>query len=112
MYPVSEFLALAQGLETYLPKKNSLRVKLERIFQMFDYLIPAITKDEKEFIKTISDNRNWYTHYNESSEKVLQISELIPYTRKLRVLIVSIMMHELGLSKDKILKYASSFPPM
>jgi len=112
MYPISEFLALAQGLETYLPKQQSLLVKLENILEMFDYLVPEITSDKKAFIKTISDNRRWYTHYTKSSDKVLQISELIPYTRKLRVLIVSIMLHEIGIPEEKIKENASNFPPL
>ncbi len=66
-------------------------------------LIDIIIKDKKEFIQQVKDSRNYYTHYSSTLEKrALEDVELMRLTEKLKMLLVSAFLHEIGLSKDKI----------
>jgi len=112
MYPVSEFLALTQGLDAYLPKHQSIKIKLERILSAYSYISPSITNNINMFIKYVSDSRNYYTHYIKKTENVIPISELIHYSKKLRSIIISIMLQEMGIDKELIIQISSRFPPL
>lgn len=66
-------------------------------------LIDIIIKDKKEFIQQVKDSRNYYTHYSSTLEKrALEDVELMRLTEKLKMLLVSAFLHEIGLSKDKV----------
>lgn len=66
-------------------------------------LIDQIIKDKKVFIKQVKDSRNYYTHYSsDMKKKALEDIELMRLTEKLKMLLVSAFLHEIGLQKDKI----------
>lgn len=58
--------------------------------------------DKKTFIKQIKDSRNYYTHYNPKLAKnALTGEKLFHLTEKLKILLVSAFLVEVGFEKEK-----------
>lgn len=102
-----DFLIVVQALEGYHtrfvnPKKVSLRSRINDIVDLFKNIsiIENLTID----IKAMVDTRHYYSHffsYNKK-EKIYDGVELYEETKKLKVLLTCCVLHELGISNEKI----------
>lgn len=88
---------------------KSLRLKLREIGKSFDYLKGILNIFDEDSIAKIVDTRNYYTHYDPEDElKAIPISELYNYIKELRFLILAIILSELGLPEEEIIKYINN----
>ncbi len=72
-------------------------------FQIILYKFCADTEDEiEEFCKIVKNNRNYYTHYGEKKEYVMEGEELIELNEALDFVIKLIFLKELDLNLYEI----------
>lgn len=98
------------------PNKTWLRERLSfsneptlhnRLSELLDFLkietIDKIVLDKSQFIIDTKNSRNYYTHYDISTEKkALKSSKLFNLTEKLRVILLASVLIETGFSHEKI----------
>lgn len=69
-------------------------------------LIDEIISDKMEFVKQVKYSRNYYTHYSSNlKKKALKSFELMRLTDKLKMLLVSAFLHEIGIPKKQISEF-------
>jgi len=87
----------------------TLHQRLEKLITEFNTkTFSKIVTDIPKFIKQIKDSRNYYTHYDKSLEKkALHGSDLYYLTEKLKVVLVSAILKEIGFTYDLIEKLLS-----
>jgi len=89
----------------YMNRKN-LRKRLKEIINNFDYLENLLNINQREFVDKVVDTRNYYTHYDpEDLQKAIKLEELNPYINNLRIILATIILDEIGLSKNEIIEY-------
>lgn len=84
---------------------KSLRTRLREIGEDFDYLNSILNIFDNTTINKIINTRNYYTHWDPKDElKAIPPIELPDYIKPLRCLILALILNELGLSKEDIIK--------
>lgn len=78
-----------------------------RLSDLLEFLkietIDKIVPDKAQFIKDTKNSRNYYTHYDVSTEKkALKNSQLFILTEKLRVILIASVLIETGFSIEQI----------
>lgn len=71
--------------------------------QKYNILFKVFIENEQEFIGKFVDTRNYYTHYDLEAKGRIDVSELIFLTEKLRFMVRTILLRELGF-EDKYLE--------
>jgi len=76
----------------------TLQYRLEQIFELYsNSLISKLVSDKAKFIQNIKNSRNYYTHYSKSLEKkALKGDDLFHLTEKLKLLLISALLIEIG----------------
>jgi hypothetical protein len=90
----------------YFPIANELSLE-ERIKEMFEEFETSTLKnlipDKDDFIKKTKNSRNYYTHYKEDGKKkALSGVDLLFHTEKLKVLLITSVLGEIGLNLTQI----------
>lgn len=85
--------------------EHSLRKRLtEMISRIPKNVAVKITGDTKKFISKIADTRNYYTHYDYSSQKkAFEPKDAYTAAERLRILIVANLLHDLGIEDENLL---------
>jgi len=108
MYQNQKFLALTQTIEAYHQRvrdKNELplRIRLRDILNTHKAAFTGLIEDEAEFINDVKNTRNYFTHYNEKlREKAASGADLFYLTEKLKILVETCLLSELGFSNEEI----------
>lgn len=88
---------------------NSLNLEARLIELVNKYnndLIDEVISDKMEFVKQVKHSRNYYTHYSTNLKKnALEGIELMRLTDKLKMLLVSAFLHEIGITKNQISEF-------
>ena len=96
----------AQWLKEKLMFSNepSLHQRLEDLIKSYEMpLLVKIIGDKQAFIQRVKWSRNYYTHYDSSNEKkALTDSELFYENEKLKILLKTCLLKEIGFDEDKI----------
>ena len=79
----------------------SLHERLEELLRLVDFgSIKDVVLDNESFIKQVKHSRNHYTHLNDNKKKhILTGKELILATDKIKVIIITLIILDLGLDK-------------
>ncbi len=97
---------LAEKLKEYLKYGNelSLRRRLKDILNTHRAALTGLIKDEAMFINNVINTRNYFTHYNEKVREnaVLGVDLLFYLTQKLKILVETCLLSELGFSNEEI----------
>ncbi|MBD0723696.1 hypothetical protein B6A10_00725 [Flavobacterium sp. L1I52] len=82
----------------------NLHQRLSELLEKYDHsIIRQSIKDKDKFIKQVKDLRNYYTHYSKSLEKKkITERELMILSEKLKMLLVSGFLFEIGFPKELI----------
>lgn len=85
----------------------NLEVRLTELVKKYNNdLIDEIIIDKIEFVKQVKHSRNYYTHYSTNLKKnALEGIELMRLTDKLKMLLVSAFLHEIGIPKNQISEF-------
>ncbi|KIC62582.1 ApeA N-terminal domain 1-containing protein [Chryseobacterium taiwanense] len=80
----------------------NLQTRLEELLTFCSCdMIDKIIGNKNEFIKNVKNSRNYYTHYSLSlKKKAIKGSELFYLTQKLKIILVSAFLIELGFDKN------------
>lgn len=99
-----DFLTIVQSLEGYhtrfINKKRTLSERLKELYIYFDN-VDIITNSPVN-ITIIVINRNYYSHFYDKDEKILEGQELYDLTKKLRVLLTCCTLSVIGFQNSKI----------
>lgn len=78
----------------------SLHQRLEWLIEEFGLTIfKKVVSDETQFVRDVKNSRNYYTHFSKQLEgKALMGKELFYLTEKLKILLISGILRELGFS--------------
>lgn len=95
-------------IQNILSYSNSLTLS-ERLAELIDKcpqeLLDTFVTDKDEFLKQVRDTRNFYTHYDPSRKtKIASGSDLYELSKKLHILLMSIMFIEIGLPNECIIR--------
>ena len=117
------FSALVSAIppNTPLPLKESLKGRLKygneyslrkRVKNLLDELsescLRLVTDNPESFIKSIVDTRNYLTHYtDELKTKALEGTDLYNANLRLKILLTTLLLKELGLEEEKIAELLS-----
>ena len=108
MYQNQKFLALTQTIEAYHQRvrdKNELPLwrRLEDILNTHKAALTGLIEDEAKFINDVKNTRNYFTHYDEKlREKAASGADLFYLTEKLKILVETCLLSELGFSNEEI----------
>lgn len=121
--PDSKHSNRIKEIESSIPKKHldflksrlinsnepSLHQRLDLLIKEFGLTtFKKVVTVESKFIKDVKNSRNYYTHFNRQLEKkALKNNELFYLTEKLKILLISGILRELGFSIiaiDRIIK--------
>lgn len=96
-----------QWLEENLRYSNEPKLR-KRLNDMYDRLPEEITKKlishKKGFVNNVVNTRNYYTHYDVSlKEKAMSFREIFNAVQKLKVILISSVLNELGFTKEQII---------
>jgi hypothetical protein len=107
----TRFLPIVQAAEVYaraetpgtLAHANELRLK-QKMHALLDTLEPntltLFCKQRDEFVRGIVDTRNYYTHYSDRYDRVLQSMELHWATVKLQLMLKILLLKRLGVPES------------
>ncbi|MEZ4722358.1 MAG: hypothetical protein R2813_10845 [Flavobacteriales bacterium] len=81
----------------------------ERLVEMIDKfsnkILDKVLGDKDRFVKQVKHSRNYYTHYSNGKKKyVLEGSELFHLSERMKFLLISAFLMEIGFSKDLVTK--------
>lgn len=99
-----DFLTIVQSLEGYHRRFINIEKTLfERLKELYRYFedIDIITNSPVN-IDTIVKNRNYYSHFYDKGEKILEGQDLYDLTKKLRVLLICCTLSVIGFQNSKI----------
>lgn|GEM_PF-1868861 len=108
MYQNQKFLALTQTIEAYHQRvrdKNELplKIRLRDILNTHKAALTGLIEDEAKFINDVKNTRNYFTHYDEKlREKAASGADLFYLTEKLKILVETCLLSELGFSNEEI----------
>ena len=107
-YVESEFLSLAQALETYHRRLYKTEINLQkRLEEIINPLHEYIGRDEvrEKLIKNIKVTRNYYTHYdNKLINRATPCEKLSPLSRKMEGILQLSFLKKIGFNAVEIKK--------
>ncbi len=87
----------------------SLRKRLKDLFEKHQEIFKPFIENKKLFIGKVVDTRNYLTHYDKSLEKnAAKEKELYNITQKLKIIMQTCLLSELGFDSEKISKFLSN----
>jgi len=88
----------------HFSNEPTLHVRLDELIEeLSNNTVKKIITDKEAFIKEVKHSRNYYTHYDKSTErKAKKGAELFTLTEKLKVVLVCAVLKQTGFSPDQI----------
>jgi len=110
-YPFHRILNLARALEVYhrqsVRQKGHLDDRMRHLWERQPPRIQQLLGDKEAFADQAADSRDHYTHYNHRDYEADTGSEAI-LAAKLRMLLTSVILQELGFTNHEIEKMAAT----
>lgn len=82
-----------------------LKLRVEDMVEKYstEFFIDTIENDKDKFVTKFKDSRNYYTHYsNDLKDKALDGIELVRLIAKIKLLLISALLIEVGMPKLKV----------
>ena len=88
----------------HFSNEPTLHARLDELIEeLSNNTVKKIITDKEAFIKEVKNSRNYYTHYDKSTErKAKKGAELFTLTEKLKVVLVCAVLKQTGFSADQI----------
>lgn len=81
----------------------SLRKRLKNLIAEYSYILNDLITDEKKFVNKVTNTRNYLTHYDPKLKRnTAEGKDLIVLSLRLRLLLETIFLDELGFDRKKI----------
>ena len=96
---------IKKSLENRLKYGNeySLRKRLKEIFGKYQEILNGFIENKNSFIEKVVDTRNYLTHYDKDLKELAVSGEaLYSLTQKLKILLETCLLSELGFSLEEI----------
>lgn len=82
--------------------RKSLRMRTKDLFKEYSEIFHIFITDEKDFISTFVESRNFYTHYDLEVKKPIESTKIPFLIENLRLILMTILLKEMGFEQKQI----------